>query len=64
MLGTVSHFELRVFEVWVVSYFSEVSGDLNLTFLFLFALQSAFKIKSGSISTKVANFPFLNITFQ
>ena len=31
-------FELRVFEVWVVSSFSAASGDLTLTFLFLFAL--------------------------
>ena len=31
-------FELCVFEVWVVSSFSVASGDLTLTFLFLFAL--------------------------
>ena len=38
MLGTAAVFELRVFEVWVVSSFSAVSGDLTLTFLFLFSL--------------------------
>ena len=61
MLPTAAVFELLVFEVWVVSSFSAVSGDLTLTFLFLYG---TFKIKSGNISTKVANFPFLNTTFQ
>ena len=64
MLGTAADFEFWVFEVCSVSSFSVVSGDLTLTFLFLFALSSAFKIKSGNISTKVAKFPFLNTTFR
>ena len=56
MLGTAEHFELRVFEVWVVSSLSSLTGDSTLTFLFLSALCSPSEIKSGSVSTEVANF--------
>ena len=62
MLGTVQHFELQVFEVWVVSSFSAVSGDLSLIFLFLFALQSISNIKSDNVSSEIANFHLQTIS--
>ena len=50
-------FELRVFEGGSVLSSSAVSVGLNSTFLSLSALCSPLEIKSGKVSTEVANFP-------
>ena len=57
MLPTAADFELRVFEGGSVLSSSAVSVGLNSTFLSLSALCSPLEIKSGKVSTEVANFP-------
>ena len=57
MLPTAADFELRVFECGSVSSSSAVSADLYSTFLFVSALCSPLEIKTGNVSTEVANFP-------
>ena len=58
MLRTAADFELHVFEGGSVLSSSAVSTGLYLTFLFSSALCSLSEIKSGNVSTEVANFPF------
>ena len=46
----------EVLKYCIVSSLSALTGDSTLTFLFLSALCSPSEIKSGSVSTEVANF--------
>ena len=57
MLPTAADFELLVFEGSSFLSSSAVSGGLASTFLFSSALCSPSEIKSGNLSTEVANFP-------
>ena len=57
MLPTAADFELRVFEGGSVLSSFAVSVGLNSTFLSLSALCGPLEIKSGKVSTEIANFP-------